>query len=541
MEAINLVKEASLIYRSSKDVEGQVKLGILLMTLYNDIQNYDLAYERYQSNLLFLDRKINQEFKLKLIKDGARFLVLNHKYKEAAELLDMAWELMLMREDDDIIKARLLSLKGLFYYQQKNYSKSELYFNQSLELAQKNNNRMFMARLFTFKAVTAMRTKEYATSLNYNRLAFNLRNKANSRYLSASSLVNIASNMIYLQQYDSAHLYLDHGEKRLLEYGTKIDLVRVQDIRQNIFIQQNNYKNAFFALEQGIVLQDSLYHIENKRKISELETTYESGKYEQQKKEIETETNRQHQLKARNMLLLKVILIVMALAMFASFLLYQYSISKNKRRLLDVNQKMVMIQMNSHFVFNALTAIQSLIYKNQIEAAIYYISLFSSLINRILSISYKRNVSLQTELSFVKEFLMIQKLRFGDDLRYKIDIAEDIDLAKIQLAPLLSYPFLEYAAEECVQQSEKDTMILIRLRKENKYLYYEIIDIGLGFSDLDKSYIKRYGGQKILCKYFTEERISLNNHFLKTKIIFAKNNIDIEGVEYPRLQFKLKM
>jgi len=234
-------------------------------------------------------------------------------------------------------------------------------------------------------------------------------------------------------------------------------------------------------------------------------------------------------------------LIVLFLSFLAGFLLYQYAVTRNKRRLLSINQQMIMIQMNSHFVFNALTAIQSLIYKNKIEAAIYNLTLFSNLLNRIIAISLQQKISLQAELSFIEEFLLIQKLRFGNHLQFKIDIAEEVDVDRLRLPPLLLYPFLEYAAEECIQQVSEKTLILIRISQDHGFLIYEMIDLGLGFSNLELCYIKRYGGQKILCEDFTLERISLHNRFLKTKLIFAKNKYEYLGKEYSALQFKIKL
>jgi len=288
-------------------------------------------------------------------------------------------------------------------------------------------------------------------------------------------------------------------------------------------------------------INDSLFHLDNREKLKEMESTFEFNKYEQQAEKIQADARLQLYQSERNETILNIIIIVFILTLIASYLIYINSRNKNNRRILLATQKLIFIQMNSHFVFNALTAIQSLIYKNQIESAIHSLSLFSSLINKVISITHKKYVSIQSEISFIMEFLQIQKLRFGDDLKFQLNIDDDIDLAKIMIPPMLSYPFIEYAVEECIQKSDLDAALIINIRKEGKYLNYEVVDKGLGFLKMGECFIKRYGGQEIMCEQLTKERISVYNLFYRTRIIFAQRNIQFDGQECQAILFRIKV
>jgi len=233
-------------------------------------------------------------------------------------------------------------------------------------------------------------------------------------------------------------------------------------------------------------------------------------------------------------------LVVLFLVLVSSILVFVHIKSKNRRDITLVSQRLIFIQMNSHFVFNALTAIQSLIYKKQLESAIHYLTIFSSLINKITGDSQKKYTSLQSEVAFVIEFLQIQQLRFGKALNYQINIDDDMNLQNYRVPPMLIYPFIEYAVEECVQKAEKGGVLIINILKEGKYIVYEIVDKGLGFINMDDCFIKRYGGQEILCEKLTKERISIYNHFFNSRIIFAEKKVFIEGEEYKALHFRIK-
>lgn len=538
LEALEFAKQAYFVYQQSGFIDGQLDLLHKILSINKDNGNLSLANNYQQSILAIIDDSGDPKTQIFLWLSASRLSIQMDEMENALSYIAKAKK-MAIEENDLSLYARVLVSQGLFYYQQNNFNKASDFFNEAIMELRLDNDRILESHVTTLMAAVSMRQERYEEALSYNRKALQIRGQLRSKYLVASSYINMANTLIQLQQLDSALYYNDLGLKIYVKYPIKRNITRGLEVKQKIFVIRNEFDKAYQALEDIIKIEDSIYLLLNKQKLEQLETNIELEKYEQKKKELRVETQVQKSLKDRNMIIIKFILALLVLVVITSYLLFIYSKGRSRRKLLRISQKMIFIQMNSHFVFNALTAIQSLIYQNQIETAIHYLTVFSSLITKVLTMTHKKYISLQIEISFVMEFMQIQQLRFGDDMKFIIDIDPSLDLYKEKVPPMLIYPFLEYAAEECVQKSEEDHRIEINIFKNEGHIIYEIIDIGLGFSDEGKCYIKRYGGQEIICEQLTQERISLYNNLFSTKLIFVRAKVERDGKEYNSLQFKI--
>ena len=80
-------------------------------------------------------------------------------------------------------------------------------------------------------------------------------------------------------------------------------------------------------------------------------------------------------------------------------------------------------QLNPHFLFNALTSLNSLITENQ-ELASQFLQHMSKVYRYVLQNKEKNFVSLQTELDFIKNYVFLAETRFGGSLTIKFDLRE---------------------------------------------------------------------------------------------------------------------
>ncbi|NOR86247.1 MAG: hypothetical protein GQ527_01420 [Bacteroidales bacterium] len=539
IEAIKFAKESLVIFNKNNDISGQVECNILLASLYHAMERNEISYNYYREALSISKKSNNPTLYFQSLLSGVLTLIDLNKVNEAKNNLTIAIELAQL-VDLNTATGDANFLMGKFFYLQQNYSRATEYFEVSKLHYLEQTHFQKASNVITWEAAVSMRLQQYQDAVNYNQEAASLRFRTHSRFLEASSHFNIASALIELEDYDLALTYIEKGEKLYKTFKNRSEYIRGLELKQRLYYNQKMFREAFVSLEKRMNLQDSVFQLGNEQKLQELSSDFAMDQYEQQKQEVQTEALLQQMQKERNDIFLKIILLVFLLVLVASYLLFVHSRAKNRKNVIIASQKLIFIQMNSHFVFNALTAIQSLIYKKQIESAIHYLTIFSSLINKIMAVTNKKLVSLQTEVSFIMEFLQIQKLRFGDELKFQINIDDNIDMTATLVPPMLTYPFIEYAVEECVQNAPKNAQLIINIKKEGNHINYEIIDKNLNFINMDTCFIKRYGGQEILCEQLTKERISVYNQFFKSKIIFAETKVTIEGKEYHALQFRIK-
>jgi len=105
------------------------------------------------------------------------------------------------------------------------------------------------------------------------------------------------------------------------------------------------------------------------------------------------------------------------------------------------------MQIQPHFLFNALNSIAALLHEDP-EAADEMIGALSEFLRFTLANSGRREVSLQEELEFVRRYLMIEHVRFGDHLQFKVEAAPDILNAFVPV--LILQPLVENAVRHAL-------------------------------------------------------------------------------------------
>lgn len=101
-------------------------------------------------------------------------------------------------------------------------------------------------------------------------------------------------------------------------------------------------------------------------------------------------------------------------------------------------------QFEPHFLFNALNAISALVREGDRTLALGGIGRLSDLLRYALSASVRNTVTVAAELQFVRDYLDLQRLRYGARLQVRID-GEDRLLHDVDCPPLLLQPLIENA------------------------------------------------------------------------------------------------
>jgi hypothetical protein len=101
-------------------------------------------------------------------------------------------------------------------------------------------------------------------------------------------------------------------------------------------------------------------------------------------------------------------------------------------------------QFEPHFLFNALNAISALVREGDRTLALGGIGRLSDLLRYALSASVRNTATVADELQFVRDYLDLQRLRYGDRLQVRIE-GDDVLLHDVDCPPLLLQPLIENA------------------------------------------------------------------------------------------------
>jgi sensor histidine kinase YesM len=106
----------------------------------------------------------------------------------------------------------------------------------------------------------------------------------------------------------------------------------------------------------------------------------------------------------------------------------------------DYELKTLKSQLNPHFMFNAMNSIRALIEEDP-ESAKVAITKMSSILRYSLQMERMERVPLEDEIETVKNYLDLEKIRFEDRLKYKLDI--DKSSEKIEIPPMMIQTLVE--------------------------------------------------------------------------------------------------
>ena len=137
-------------------------------------------------------------------------------------------------------------------------------------------------------------------------------------------------------------------------------------------------------------------------------------------------------------------------------------------------------QMNPHFIFNSLNAIQECILTNKVDAAYKYLSKFSKLQRMVLNNSQKELIPLSSELEMLQLYLSLESLRFSKSFVYHIDTKNITDTNEIMIPSLITQPLVENAIWHGLRNKEGDKELKIIYEEKDAKILIIIDDNGIG-------------------------------------------------------------
>jgi two-component system LytT family sensor kinase len=136
-------------------------------------------------------------------------------------------------------------------------------------------------------------------------------------------------------------------------------------------------------------------------------------------------------------------------------------------------------QINPHFLFNTLTSISSLI-RSQPETARMVVHRLSTLLRRRLR-DPNHFVTLREELEAIDEYLDIEQIRFGPQLRVRKDI--DAEALDVLVPSMILQPLVENCIKHGLSRKVGGGTITLHVARLNGAARIEVRDDGLGMSD----------------------------------------------------------
>ncbi len=135
------------------------------------------------------------------------------------------------------------------------------------------------------------------------------------------------------------------------------------------------------------------------------------------------------------------------------------------------------MQLDPHFLFNALNTISSHVERDP-KLTRRMIEHLGNLLRLSLESKDKQEVPLVEELEFLEHYLAIQKIRFGSQLKVKMQIAPEVRLAAVPA--LVVQPLVENAIRHGISRRAAGGTVTVQAAREDGRLAIRVLDDGVG-------------------------------------------------------------
>lgn len=520
---------------------------------YRNISNYNTSILLHQEALAIAIKADNLEFRISSLNYLGVTYRRTSSIRRAMDFNQQALELAeSVKNPSRGIKRSLnvsLNSIGNIYIALKQYDLAIPYFKRSLKLEAELNNTLGLAinQQNIGKCQEGLGNldkalENYRTSLSYNESIDNDMGRVicknsiahvyikKERYNEALNLLKgtLPIAMELGDGFLKARLYnnlgwaqlltndLDDAEQSLLEGNTVGHKFNLRDesaqsghLLSDLYAKKNDFKKALQYKNHAIALDQEILNEGTVRYVNDILFRYD---YEKKGNEIAVlaKKNEIAQLKLRkNRTLLLVGLLSLVLLSGILFILYrQYQLS-NEKKILTLEQTMLRSQMNPHFLFNSLNSIKLYIINNEKKNAVYYLNKFSKLVRKILEASSQREIPLAEELETAELYMNIENIRFSNEINFKTNINESLDIHTIKIPSLILQPFLENALWHGLSSKEGEKNITLDVNPgEEGFINITISDNGVGRDAAEKIKEAKVLKRKSVGIDITKERLA---------------------------------
>lgn len=133
-------------------------------------------------------------------------------------------------------------------------------------------------------------------------------------------------------------------------------------------------------------------------------------------------------------------------------------------------------QLHPHFLFNSFNAVATLVRQDRNAAAVEVIAQLSMLLRLAIERTGKQQLTLGEEVDFVRRYLEIELIRFGDKLRLEFDV--DPEVRDALLPNFVLQPLVENAIKHGISLRTTPGLVRVSARGEGRQVLVEIENDG---------------------------------------------------------------
>lgn len=462
--------------------------------VYRESGQYDKAFSTFRNGLQLAQRYGNLERTIEAYVNIGDLYMAIEDYPTA---LTYYRNLFRFREPEDFGTDNLMVYAELLS-RTRQYDSARYYYNRfDSAYAGKKELRYYLVS----KGEYYLDRNDYKNSLKLLLKGLEYHRQLNDQNETRRALLSLAKLYAAMNR-DSDVLYYGRESLRLaLHTRSKPSIRDAYGILYTAYDRLGQTDSAYLAFRRFEALKDEVANAQVKGRFA-------AYNYDQKIALLQKEKELQEARLQQDALLRKILISGIAAILFMTFFLVRNFIFKRRieadRRALAENELQIQkleasklksemqqrtaelefqalrAQMDPHFIFNCLNAVNHFIVNNETEEASDYLTRFARLIRTVLQSSSRKYILLADELETLELYIQLEQVRFQKHFQYTLYCDPRLDAETIMIPPMLLQPYVENAIWHGLMHQEGPGQLDIRITRADGVLLCSIADNGIG-------------------------------------------------------------
>lgn len=303
------------------------------------------------------------------------------------------------------------------------------------------------------------------------------------------SYMNISARYVEKKKLSEAKKYMGFvtplvdKNKDLISFDT---FILYKENLARLLEAEGKSREAYNLMQEVSDFQKENFETENTQAVAEMNSLYQLQAKDRSIQSL-SKNIKINELELQQNKLWLVITSLLALLLITFIVFFYYNLRQRrtrqeKEKILQ-QQQLLRTQMEPHFIFNTLAALQSFVRFDQKEKAIKYLNQFGRLLRNSLELSRENFVPLGEEMEALNNYLSLQQMRFEDAFTYEIIRPEGNNTCSIMIPPMLVQPYVENAILHGIDLGDSSGHIKVQFFLKDSILQAKITDSGKNETD----------------------------------------------------------
>lgn len=411
----------------------------------------------------------------------------------------------------------------------KNLDSAKHYYRKALHTAKERSYNAMLSVIYGNLAEVKRSEKKVDSAIFYYQKSIQANNTYGERNKNSYNFARIDSSYIEIHRGNifKAIEDLEKITNQLLKEKNldSDDVLLFKAASKNLALayQLNNNTERFEDLVSQIFDFNKKYkdHLINED-LQNLEVQYLTKEKDQSIAQLELSNTQQETIIRQQQIITFSLVGFLILLSGLGFVIWRQSKLKTQYEKENLEQRLLRLQMNPHFIGNAMNTINGLVEKKSKDTQ-KYVNNLSKLFRLILVNSREEFVSLEDEIATINSYLLLES-NFSKRFDFSFNIGEDIDKDTTVIPPMLIQPLIENAITHGLVD-ETNGLINIEINKSKKHnmLICRITDNGKGYSEKDNTI---EGKQTSISGDIIRERIKILKSKFKLDLKLTVEKLD---------------